>query len=80
MSGFQALITVGHFTSNASLHSILGRILVTELAENLLGRGHGVGVKGPFPAGLTGRVGPAHRCFLKSVNDVLEGDVALEPV
>lgn len=80
VSGFQALIAVGHFTSDTGLHSILGRILVTELAENLLSRGHGVAVKGPLPAGLTGRIGPTHRGFLKPVNDVLEGDVALEPV
>lgn len=80
VSGFQALITVGHFTSDTGLHSVLGRILVTELAENFLGGGHGVGVECPLPAGLAGGVGPAHGGFLEPVDDVLQGDVALESV
>lgn len=80
VSGFQALITVGHFTSDTGLHRIPGRILVTELAQHFLGGGHGVGFKGALSAGLAGGIGAAHGGLLEPVDDVLQSDVAFEPV
>lgn len=80
VSGFQALLAVGDLAGNTGLHRLLGRVLVAELAEDLLAGRHAVAVKSPLPAGLAGGVGPAHRGFLKPVDDVLQGDVALEPL
>lgn len=78
--GFQALLAVGDLAGHARLHCLLGRVLVAELAEDLLAGGHAVAVECPLPTGLAGGVGPAHRGFLKAVDDVLQGDVALEPL
>lgn len=80
VSGFQALLAVGHLAGNAGFHRLLGRILVAELAEDLLAGRHAVVIERPLPAGLAGGIGPTDGGFLKPVDDVLQGDVALEPV
>lgn len=78
--GFEAVVAVGHFARDTGLDSILGRIPVTELAWNPLSSRHGGAFQGLLPAGLTGRTGPAHGGFLKPGDDVLQGNVAPEPV
>lgn len=77
--GLEALITVGHLAGDTRLDRILRRLLLAELALHALaGRGHcggavsgGRGGGGTLTARLARRVGPAQRCLLEAVDNVL---------